>query len=466
MANIKLFGNTKIQGKAFFALSEPEPTYSIEKSVSSVDEGASVTFTLTTTNVANGTEVPYTITGISATDITSGSLTGNFTVNSNTATVTITATADQLTEGAETATLTLDNVADFDSVTVNDTSLTPSFSPTDIAGLVGWYDATEGVYNTNQNDATDDQYAPVSFTAVTGLGSASGVVSYSPNFDLLNGKNAYGSNGNNYLRWENNTWTLTYEIGRDEENGSDFRTITASGDTQYPWQANWSGTGNSITRNTTANSVLATNGQTVAKWKNKIQNLSNATGGHMIQTVLAQQPLLVGGYVSFYSHRLSANFGRATSAARTYYFVGRSAGNSNSNLPILASSSNTFTTQIRGGLIHKSFREIPRYGLNQGTSSNTTAVYSTFEGNEYRTDIICASFESAGSGKIKMNNLNEQTLNSIGNQFSSASDYLFAGSTQFGNSFKAKEILFFEGAHTTEQKTQVINYLNAKYNLF
>jgi hypothetical protein len=125
MANIKLFGNTKIQGKAFFALSEPEPTYSIEKSVSSVDEGASVTFTLTTTNVANGTSVPYTITGISAADITSGSLTGNFTVNNNSATVTITATADQLTEGAETATLTLDNVADFDSVTVNDTSLTP-----------------------------------------------------------------------------------------------------------------------------------------------------------------------------------------------------------------------------------------------------------------------------------------------------------------------------------------------------
>jgi len=136
MANIKLFGNTKIQGKAFFDLSEPEPTYSIEKSVSSVDEGASVTFTLTTTNVANGTEVPYTITGISAADITSGTLTGNFTINNNTATVTITATADQLTEGAETATLTLDNVADFDSVTVNDTSKTPLYSLTSSSASV------------------------------------------------------------------------------------------------------------------------------------------------------------------------------------------------------------------------------------------------------------------------------------------------------------------------------------------
>ena len=118
MAKIKIQANTKIQGKMFV---RPASTYVIEKSVSSINEGgegASVTFTLTTTNVSNGTLVPYTITGISAADITSGSLTGNFTVNNNTATVTITATADQLTEGAETATLTLDNVADFDSVTI------------------------------------------------------------------------------------------------------------------------------------------------------------------------------------------------------------------------------------------------------------------------------------------------------------------------------------------------------------
>jgi hypothetical protein len=97
-------------------------TYAIGRSASSVNEGSSMTFTLSTTGVVNGTNVPYTITGISANDLTSGSLTGNFTVSNNIATVTITASADQLTEGAETATITLDNNAASSSVVINDTS--------------------------------------------------------------------------------------------------------------------------------------------------------------------------------------------------------------------------------------------------------------------------------------------------------------------------------------------------------
>ena len=61
-------------------------TFSLSRSASSVNEGNSVTITLTTTNVPNGTTIPYTITGISSADLSSGSLTGNFTVNSNSAT--------------------------------------------------------------------------------------------------------------------------------------------------------------------------------------------------------------------------------------------------------------------------------------------------------------------------------------------------------------------------------------------
>ena len=122
MANIKLFGNTKIQGKTLFALSEPAPvpTYSITKNKTTVLEGSSVIFTLNTTNVANGTVLPYTITGISASDVTSGSLTGNFTVSNNTATTTIEMAADQANEGVETATLTLNNAAASGFVLVND----------------------------------------------------------------------------------------------------------------------------------------------------------------------------------------------------------------------------------------------------------------------------------------------------------------------------------------------------------
>lgn len=140
MANlIKISGgsNANIQGKALF---NATPTYNIGRSLSAVNEGSSVTFTLSTTNVANGTVLPYTITGISANDVTTGSLTGTFTVNSGLATTTITMSADQLTEGAETATLTLNNAAASNFVVVNDTSV---FTPTLISGLQLWLDAAD-----------------------------------------------------------------------------------------------------------------------------------------------------------------------------------------------------------------------------------------------------------------------------------------------------------------------------------
>jgi hypothetical protein len=140
MANlIKISGgsNASIQGKALF---NATPTYNIGRSLSAVNEGSSVTFTLSTTNVANGTVLPYTISGISANDVTTGSLTGSFTVNSGLATTTITMSADQLTEGAETATLTLNNAAASSFVIVNDTSV---FTPATISGLQLWLDAAD-----------------------------------------------------------------------------------------------------------------------------------------------------------------------------------------------------------------------------------------------------------------------------------------------------------------------------------
>ena len=142
MANlIKISGgsNANIQGKALFNAAVT-PTYNIGRSLSAVNEGSSVTFTLSTTNVSNGTVLPYTISGISANDVTTGSLTGTFTVNSGLATATITMSADQLTEGAETATLTLNNAAASNFVVVNDTSV---FTPDTISGLQLWLDASD-----------------------------------------------------------------------------------------------------------------------------------------------------------------------------------------------------------------------------------------------------------------------------------------------------------------------------------
>ena len=58
-------------------------TYSLASSQSSTYEGNTATFTLTTTNLASGTSVSYTLTGVSSSDIVGGQLSGSVTVGSN-----------------------------------------------------------------------------------------------------------------------------------------------------------------------------------------------------------------------------------------------------------------------------------------------------------------------------------------------------------------------------------------------
>lgn len=104
------------------------PTYALTRSSATVNEGASVTITLTTTNVNNGTSVPYTITGtgITAADLGLGSLTGSFTVNSNTASLVIAVANDFTTEGLETFTVTLNSITPAVTVSVSITDSSTS----------------------------------------------------------------------------------------------------------------------------------------------------------------------------------------------------------------------------------------------------------------------------------------------------------------------------------------------------
>ena len=99
------------------------PTYTLSASSTSVNEGDTVNITLDTTSLSNGTTVAYTITGIDAADLSSGSITGNFTVNSNTDTIAFILANDLATEGVETMTLALDNGRDSIDITIADTSV-------------------------------------------------------------------------------------------------------------------------------------------------------------------------------------------------------------------------------------------------------------------------------------------------------------------------------------------------------
>ena len=94
-----------------------------------VDEGSTVTITLTTANVSAGTTVAYTITGVSSADLNAASLTGNF-VTGTTDSISLIVAADASTEGTENIVFTLDNAEDTITVPINDTSQNPTYALT------------------------------------------------------------------------------------------------------------------------------------------------------------------------------------------------------------------------------------------------------------------------------------------------------------------------------------------------
>lgn len=105
---------------------EPDRVLELQTQATFVDEGDSFDISLSTNvTYTSSTLIPYTITGISADDIT-GELTGNFEFDStrSLSTITFTTIIDALSEnGPETFLLTLDDYPDLSvSVIINDTS--------------------------------------------------------------------------------------------------------------------------------------------------------------------------------------------------------------------------------------------------------------------------------------------------------------------------------------------------------
>ena len=97
-------------------------TYKLTASNSSVNESSDAIFNLVTTKVPAGTTINYTISGVSAADLTSGKLTGTTVVGADgKSTITIGIKADNLTEGDETLIVNLSGVSA--STTIKDTSI-------------------------------------------------------------------------------------------------------------------------------------------------------------------------------------------------------------------------------------------------------------------------------------------------------------------------------------------------------
>ena len=122
------------------------PVYNISADPTSVGEGNSFTTTITTTNVGDGTELYWEITGVSSADFSSGALTGSGTISNNTFNFSHTVDADVTTEGTETATIKVysdsgrtQQVGSTITVTISDTSTTPPAAP---PGQTQWTSAT------------------------------------------------------------------------------------------------------------------------------------------------------------------------------------------------------------------------------------------------------------------------------------------------------------------------------------
>jgi hypothetical protein len=102
-------------GAGAIVISYDVATFVLTADKAGVAEGDSIVFTLRTTNVPNGASVPYSITGpnVTVTDFSPEGTTGNFVVTSTdsgvtgTATISILINSSPLTEGEETATITV-----------------------------------------------------------------------------------------------------------------------------------------------------------------------------------------------------------------------------------------------------------------------------------------------------------------------------------------------------------------------
>ena len=109
-------------------------SYSLTANISngsSLNEGDSITYTLTTTGLPNGTTVYWSNTGSTgAADFTQGINSGTLTINNNTASITLTLYEDYVTEGTETIVFNVmetqgGSVEDTMTHNVNDTTITP-----------------------------------------------------------------------------------------------------------------------------------------------------------------------------------------------------------------------------------------------------------------------------------------------------------------------------------------------------
>ena len=163
------------------------PTFSVSASAANVNEGSSVTFTLSTTGVANGVLIPYTLSGANITilDFGTNSLSGNFVIQNGTGTVSISPSLDISTEDNEV--LQINVVGSTANVTINDTSRNPDPQFQYVSLLL----KGDGTNNSQNNTFLDSSPNPSTITR-NGNSTQGTFTPYGSNWSTFIGYGAYG----------------------------------------------------------------------------------------------------------------------------------------------------------------------------------------------------------------------------------------------------------------------------------
>lgn len=152
-------------GKGIVIIQYYEPDYELTSDKTGISEGETITFTLRTRWVANGTVVSYVLsgTGISGADFSTGSLSGTFTISSSDSgangvgTAAITLVNDSTTEGNEVVTLTVVGTSESATFTIGDSSVGAVSSPESIKISVSDYNTVQSTVANVLGTGTGDR---------------------------------------------------------------------------------------------------------------------------------------------------------------------------------------------------------------------------------------------------------------------------------------------------------------------
>ena len=181
----------------------PVPTYDISPNKSVVDEGDSVTWTITTSDIPADSILYYTNSGTTnASDFTDGVNQGSIQLSNNTATLTKTLVEDASTEGGETIILQLRT--DSTSGTIVKTSSTTTVNDT----------STSPVYDISPNVTSVNEGQSVTWT-ITTSNIPSNTTLYYTNAGTTNGSDFTDGVNQGSIQLTNNTATLTKTLVND-----------------------------------------------------------------------------------------------------------------------------------------------------------------------------------------------------------------------------------------------------------